>query len=1725
MPENTIMELYTANPTKAIPSKNVNNKKSCPVGTHLINGTSSCCPNDGAYSLYIINGVHQCIPKNKSAVPQGSWSKTCVNPNMDQNILYANCKGGPNSATYVNTEWCKPNSIYNYNSTLTCKPNINTIPNCSDAIIQGNKLSAKCYTPVGKVAASLNLSNCAPGSIKEYDGKLMCKTAPIPKSKAKKAKSASPKQAKVVGKKPLGPISQKPLGPMSQKPLGPMSQRPLQPISQKPKVMSSKQPAKGKKQEMHSAKPSVQSKKPIPKPSIATTMPPLPSLSGQILLSSIVPSEKPIPRPSVETTMPPSPSLSGQILLSSIVPSKKPIPRPSVETTMPPSPSLSGQILLSSIVPSVKPQATMPSPLLPGQVLPSFQPETVVKASMAPSLLPSSPSLSGQILLSSIIPSAIPQPSVVPIQLTNAQSQVLLSAPVAENCPTLNNVKIISSSSSTISGTFTLSSKNWTSSQGQYNYNSNSADLNPWTNFVVTTKDSINFNFTLVPPNNKYFIFPMDLYVKVQAMYIVNGNPVESSQCITASYPVLNVISTATMTPSPSVPAFSISPSSGPYCPNITSIVLSSAMSSSINGYFTLSSNSSNLWISTQGLYTYTTNSTNQPWASFTASSNDLTKFNFTLTPMSGSFFTFPLNLSLKAQVINFVSGNPVNSTQCYTNIFNLNDVYPIISSSKSPSMSPFSTNTVSYSPSSPSMVSYSPSMTSPPSASRSPSPYSPSPSPYSPSMMSSLSPSMMSSVSPSMMSSVSPSMISSPSPSMMSSVSPSMISSPSPSMMISPSPSPYSPSMMISPSPSPSMMSSPSPSMMISPSPSPYSPSPSMISSVSPYSPSPSMINSPSPSATRSPSPYSPSPSAIVSYSPSPYSPSPSNTNSPSPSPYSPSPSMISSPSPSPYSPSTYSPSPSTINSPSPYSPSPSTTNSPSPTTTVSYSPSPYSPSPYSPSPSRYSPSPSAYSPSPSTAVSYSPSPMTTQSPSPYSASPSPSSTSSPSPSPYSPSPSSTSSPSPSPYSPSPFSPSPSPNAVSYSPSPYSPSPSSTSSLSPSPYSPSPNAVSYSPSPYSPSPFSPSPSTINSPSPSAYSPSPSTTVSYTPSPYSPSPFSPSPSPYSPSPSATRSPSPSPSSPSPSPVSVPTVTITYATGTSTMIWGTYTLSSSTGWTTNNGTYSTAGANGAFSSLAYCSNGNFLANGTFFGTINLSIKINLLSSTQSGTSNASNTQTFSIQADQAKLSTPISGTYFCLDQGQWTTSNYGKGVCQDDNLWQTFYMGSTGLTGPIENLQNSLCLGVTGSKSTYGYPLVWQGCSGTTAQQFSLIPGATAGTSLIKLPLSSTGNTAYCIDVGNAQINYNCDTTNSNQIFYTPNFKFSNKSTMQCDDSFSQVIMTLDGSGNTFNDVIVKYGRWDNTTCAGTGVSSTTTPKYVWSKYPGCKDKNYCPLPLPADPYINVYKQYQIFSNCSGGTPSYHIYVIKTFTSNGTLKVLNYANNVNVYYLIVGGGGSGGNRYYGGGGGGGGVLYNDYGSSFELKKGYEYTVTIGSGGTESLGAPADGADSKITNDSLGVSLVAKGGGKGGGAKDNTSVNPGGSSGGTQIGSSAITGAYSGNNTGNRSIDGRWRGGGGGGAGGAANAQLGGSGKQWWFNNQKYGPGGSAAVQDCSQDGNDGVDGGGGGACNQSSKRDPIAPTQYGGGGGGRAKETGGSINGKQGIVIIAYPSTVANLTFT
>jgi len=66
---------------------------------------------------------------------------------------------------------------------------------------------------------------------------------------------------------------------------------------------------------------------------------------------------------------------------------------------------------------------------------------------------------------------------------------------------------------------------------------------------------------------------------------------------------------------------------------------------------------------------------------------------------------------------------------------------------------------------------------------------------------------------------------------------------------------------------------------------------------------------------------------------------------------------------------------------------------------------------------------------------------------------------------------------------------------------------------------------------------------------------------------------------------------------------------------------------------------------------------------------------------------------------------------------------------------------------------------------------------------------------------------------------------------------------------------------------VKYGRWDNTTCPGTGVTPTTPPKSQTLNFPtSCIGQSTCNLTAPnvalgVDPYPNVAKQVSATYTC------------------------------------------------------------------------------------------------------------------------------------------------------------------------------------------------------------------------------------------------------------------------
>lgn len=183
-------------------------------------------------------------------------------------------------------------------------------------------------------------------------------------------------------------------------------------------------------------------------------------------------------------------------------------------------------------------------------------------------------------------------------------------------------------------------------------------------------------------------------------------------------------------------------------------------------------------------------------------------------------------------------------------------------------------------------------------------------------------------------------------------------------------------------------------------------------------------------------------------------------------------------------------------------------------------------------------------------------------------------------------------------------------------------------------------------------------------------------------------------------------------------------------------------------------------------------------------------------------------------------------------------------------------------------------------------------------------------------------------------------------------------------------------------------------------------------------------------------QYIGILTASGGTVTTSgNYKIHTFISSSSFVVANAPNGATIEVLLVGGGGSGGTGYAGGGGAGG-YYYN---SLMSISAG-TYAVTIGAGGTSTVGnlsAGTNGSDSTFNN------VIAYGGG-GGGAYNAIAVakaRDGGSGGGAAgagttsgnigLGSQGFNGGVGfGTSTSNA------LGGGGGGAGAVGTAAVGG-----------------------------------------------------------------------------------------
>jgi hypothetical protein len=253
--------------------------------------------------------------------------------------------------------------------------------------------------------------------------------------------------------------------------------------------------------------------------------------------------------------------------------------------------------------------------------------------------------------------------------------------------------------------------------------------------------------------------------------------------------------------------------------------------------------------------------------------------------------------------------------------------------------------------------------------------------------------------------------------------------------------------------------------------------------------------------------------------------------------------------------------------------------------------------------------------------------------------------------------------------------------------------------------------------------------------------------------------------------------------------------------------------------------------------------------------------------------------------------------------------------------------------------------------------------------------------------------------------------------------------------------------------------------------------------------------------------------------------------NGLTLCLDAANTKSILstveVLVVAGGGGGG-AHHGGGGGGGGLIYSN---SQSITPGSAITVTVGNGGTGTLGGIASqGGTAGNGGNSVFGALTAIGGG-GGGNYPGPGAN-GGSGGGSNNWSTSTTGGTGtsgqgfagGSNNGTTNF-----GGGGGGAGGTAKGlsnNSGGDGLAYNISGTQtyYSGGGGSGVypgyanQTSYGFGGLGGGGNGGNGPHGSGTNSTAGGTNTGGGGGGVADYTKNGAAGGSGIVIVRYPGS-------
>jgi hypothetical protein len=290
-------------------------------------------------------------------------------------------------------------------------------------------------------------------------------------------------------------------------------------------------------------------------------------------------------------------------------------------------------------------------------------------------------------------------------------------------------------------------------------------------------------------------------------------------------------------------------------------------------------------------------------------------------------------------------------------------------------------------------------------------------------------------------------------------------------------------------------------------------------------------------------------------------------------------------------------------------------------------------------------------------------------------------------------------------------------------------------------------------------------------------------------------------------------------------------------------------------------------------------------------------------------------------------------------------------------------------------------------------------------------------------------------------------------------------------------------------------------------------------------------------YQDQYKSYFPYAN-GGTTTNVTIdginYRVHTFTTSGTLTVVESGF---AEVLVIAGGGPGGGQGFNdgsGGGGAGGLVFN---SAFELTAGNSMSVVIGGGGA---GVSAATKGQNGSNSVLG-SITAIGGGAGGSEADAASRY--GSSGGSGGGAGGYAESYTGGNgttyQGNKGGDNNFSfaipnnlgGGGGGGAGAPGqpgstnsgnNRGFGGSGLPYSMPSTTtyYAGGGGCGGGYGGPGGTGGAGGGGNGGSSASGQATGTSGSANTGGGGGGAGGSnlggaGNSGSGGSGIIIVRY----------